>query len=643
MAVVNRAEFAGSSEYLLQCGEAKCRLLLKRACALRYGNLDRFRTSAVSRGSGDTMKQISDIRLGGTLLSVATLICGGFAIAALIPLIHWNPGEPVSNAPTSAATQPLLHKEQHRFHEFQTAPTDSRQRQEPGESASHDIALEEGNSVSQVVSRGSTGGDPGFEQTTSQRGVYVPVTVHPVTVNVDGSALAEQLSVLAEGIDEMVAAQRQTYQVATVPPSAGGTTGSRTGPHDERLSQIDASVRELLSKVETLRAESRTADSRLTEEVRQAKMASDLMQEFRLALAEHRQFLADSPRSFSPSAARIAQHAEPSPDALSDEHEELLIPEPVDLEPEPPLWDALEDIEKPDDPDVPLPFNADKRTSSIALPPTSVQIVLPTAGQSPSEATESTPDAVDSFGTTVFTDGASDRTEESELAFAMFAPPETVVVEPDPGAEHSAPIPLRIPTENIQSIGNVPAGVRPSSAADAIRAAKPVIFEQTFSFVLPPATNPLANLQTTGVDNAGRTNYARSAGFQELPAPSYAALPGPGSRVVAKASVNSEATPSTIAGNRNGMKRRTQVFVEPTRANVASKNGQPSPPRIGRHSGRVTSVPHPEAHAHGHVYEATGSRRHRHGSAAAQATKRPSVLHRLASSIRRVGRPRTVD
>ena len=641
MAVVNRAEFAGSSEYPLQCGEAKCRWLLKRACALRYGNLDRFRTSAVSRGSGDTMKQISDIRLGGTLLSVATFICGGFAIAALIPLIHWNPGEPALNAPTSAATQPRVHREQHRFHEFQTAPIDSHPWQEPGQSASDDIAFEEGPPASKVVTRGSTGGDPGFEQTTSQRGVYVPVNV-----NVDGSALAEQLSVLADGIDKMVAAQRQasqTYQVATVPPSAGGTIGSRTGHHDERLTQIDASVRELLNKVETLQAESRTADSRLTEEVRQAKMASDLMQEFRLALAEHRQFLADSPRSFSTSAARIAQHAEPGADALPDEHEELLIPEPVDLEPEPPLWDALDDIEKPDDPDVPLPFDADKRTSSIVSPPTSVQIVLPTAGQSPSEAAESAPGAEETFGTTGFTDGATDQTEESELAFAMFAPPETVVVEPDPGAHYSAPQQLRIPTENIQSIGNVPADVISSSPADAIGGVKPVIFEQTFSFVLPPATNPLAKLQTTGADTAGRTNYARSAGFQELPAPPRAALPVPGSRVVARAWDNSEAHPSTIAGNRDGMKRRTLKFVESMRAHVASKNGQPSPARIGRPGGGVSGVPHPGAYAHGHVYEATGSRRHRHGSAAAKAMKRPSVLHRLASSLCRVGQSRTVD
>lgn len=592
------------------------------------------------------MKQISDIRLGGTLLSVATLICGGFAIAALIPLILWNPGEPASDAAPPAPTQPLAHKEQQRFHEFQTTPMDSQTEQETAESASGDIAFGEGNSVSQIVRRGSTGGDPGLEPPTSQRGVYVPVTVHPVTVNVDGSALAEQLSVLAAGLDEMVAAQReasQSFQLATAPPSAIDPTGSRTGRHEDRLTQIDVSVRELLNKVETLQTESRTADSMLTEEVRRAKMASDLVQDFRLALAEHRQFLADSPRSFPGSAARIAQHAEPGPDASSDELEDLLIPEPVDMEPELPLWESLDNVEKPDDPDVPLPLDADNRTSSIESPPTSIRIVLPTGGQSPPEAVRSTTGAEDSFGTTVFTDRENDRTEESELAFAMFAAPQTVIVEPDPRSNHMEPNRSLNSNDDIQSIGNVSTDVDSNSTADAIRGATPVVYEQTYSFVLPPATNPLEDLQTTGVNHAGRTNYARSANSQESAVRSRSPLPVPGSRAAATASGNSEATTLAIAGNRDGMERRTPKFAHPTHANVASKYRQPPAPRIGGYGGGVGRGPVPGPSLHGHVYEATGTGRQHHGSAASKAMKRPSVLHRLASSLRRVGQTRSVD
>ncbi len=159
-------------------------------------------------------------------MTLATVICCTLATVALIPVLR--SAESGQNAPVGPpATADIVPAPQRQLELtrepveadiFETIPLET----DPFADVSAAVPIQESfeqnhHRATQVVSHSapvahaataSEVTDSHRYSIPTERSLYVPVTVHPVTVNVDGAAFADEVSRLAGSVDEMVELQR---------------------------------------------------------------------------------------------------------------------------------------------------------------------------------------------------------------------------------------------------------------------------------------------------------------------------------------------------------------------------------------------------------------------------------------------------
>ncbi|MCH2203768.1 MAG: hypothetical protein MK102_17510, partial [Fuerstiella sp.] len=146
------------------------------------------------------MNQYSDIRLGGTLITTAIVICGGLAVAVLLPVLRTHrqqpqPGTHGSEIGSASDTTTLLPLEQLPDEESSRRSQLKTKNTEAQNKAIHRA------SIAQLVAQTDTGNTPAADQsreappTENSDGLHVPVNIH-----VDGSEFVESLTRLANSM-----------------------------------------------------------------------------------------------------------------------------------------------------------------------------------------------------------------------------------------------------------------------------------------------------------------------------------------------------------------------------------------------------------------------------------------------------------
>lgn len=459
------------------------------------------------------MDENSDIRLGGRLMATATLICAGFAAATLIPVLHSSSSS--TDHDSAAAQQAAIE-------------------QQPAESAEYIIPPAGGSTqLAPPVTAGSdTGTTVRLARSVAQdypgpngQGVYVPVTVHPVTVTVDGAAFAEQLSSITNGVNEMLTVQRNVLESQLITQSPGNgrlSDWNAPAPQEARLNEIDATLRQLTESVETLRSESHLAANRL----QQAENTAELLQEFQRTLAEHRQILAQTSQRADPAAPRIAQHPGTAAEPLVDDAA------PADSGTQLSPWiDPFDAAPSETQGDVPLPIEPKHRVPLEATPPAEFD----------AESIEFDPESVrldpDSFEFDEEPAGQAHYESVSPntpigmmgpvpVIATLSASEEQIQVMP---ASQVQPALRRIPDAQSQQ-NAIPetADAYPHLVPELPLESRPIVFEQTVTFALPPAsdtspkqhvTRPSAASQKTVVQVRASRTPAAQATVSQTPAP----------------------------------------------------------------------------------------------------------------------------
>lgn len=424
------------------------------------------------------MDQNSDIRLSGRLLATATLICAGFAVATLIPVLRQGDAEdPMDHAAATAGADASLRPAE--AQEFVIPPADLSPDNTPAE-------------IVRAVAQDGASSDPIHASASAMpgsSGVYVPVTVHPVTVTMDGSAFAEQLARVASGMDEMLTVQRGFLENHRFAQSSGETRTAdwnTPAPHETRLNNIDATLRELTESVESLRSESHLAVNRLAEDLQQAENTTELLREFQRTLAEHRQFLARESDGSTPASPRIARH--PAADV------EPLLQDVVPVEPDSEIvpWVEPAEVSTPESLEVPLPVAPGNRSPFKLDPATD-------------ETTESESTETESAGQAQY------DTVSPETPIGIMQPVEVMSVlaestdEPQAMPELNQSMepefdPVLLPADDsleplqpIAEVTDADIGPAPESTLES----RPVVFEQTVNFVLPPTSDSPAARELT--------------------------------------------------------------------------------------------------------------------------------------------------
>ena len=307
-------------------------------------NLNGRLNSVVSRDSGETMNQVSDLRLGGRLLALATVICGGFAAAALISALHNTQGSALNQSDTTGPGRQIVQQEGRRVRgnhppavtTFHPRPqTVRRATPKAARPRPRGAQLVSGTSTKHPATVASRSQGPA--PSVRQQGVYVPVNVHPVTVNVDGAGLAGQLSRVVDDINGILAAHRDAvprHPVTETPIPSDQSLQNKTDDGSDRLTQIDARLRDLSDTLESLRLESRSAVTQLREGFEQAGLTTDLVADIRHSLEDHRQLLADSVHGVPAEVPAIEEQPDPESRSTSDEDLHVADRQPADTEPE---------------------------------------------------------------------------------------------------------------------------------------------------------------------------------------------------------------------------------------------------------------------------------------------------------------------
>lgn len=402
-------------------------------------------------------------------MTLATVICCTFAAVALISVLRNSESlqaaavadsEPPTAPPAEQQT-PELTLESADLDMFEEIPLESDPFAEVSDNEPAEVTFEHNHHrTTQVVSHSApsehlTPAEPSSESHSyaipTERSLYVPVTVHPVTVNVDGTVFADEVSRLASSVDEMLEVQRTAIAQqaeARTNASQDHAVQEQLRERDRQLDQIDSSLRRLTESVETLRAESRRADAELTGKLHRDESASHLIREFRETLNEHRRLLERSAHQVAHTSRSQFDSAPPF------QAQEVPLPErPV----EPPGTPAAPQTVPHPSP-VQVPVNESE--------PSQVEIIPPPATIHGAWSRQ-----------TVITDSCaegdcqiSSQSVDKEQAVATTE----ATTNETPNDATLLPPPIIIP-------------------AAASMETRPAVFEQTVNFAMPPTTDPLSH------------------------------------------------------------------------------------------------------------------------------------------------------
>ncbi len=570
--------------------------------ALGSGNIDRCIYSAVSRDSGKTMNQLSDLRLGARLLCTATLfVCIVSSLAALLPVLRGKSCFAVTGTHKSDSVPRPVQAGQKGFNDFQTVAGPSQPKKKHVHDTGPDAATRRP-PVTQMIARVCTVEAAAHDSDSQQSSpalplprVHVPVNVHPVTVNVDGSGFADQLSRLANGIDGILAAQQDAlprHMALSASESLRKTSQNMQNHGADLLTQIDANLRELSKTVESLRTESRTAVTQLKQEFKQVELTSELVEEFRLTLAGHRKILDDPDYTSPEPTSRNAmvgglslkirctppdatpgteQKPDPGTASSSGENQDIVVQQSTETE----LESAVQDESKD-------PVTSDVQNSAAQI-----------------EAEDHTPDTRTLFFPFIRQEDDRPVAESSKEG---------------PAIQSETVIPRRTPTA----------------------------FKRTFSFAMPPTNSLDPDVGSTAPEKPEQTESSRPMSREKSTAPLTAFPDGSGSQFSTPAAVTQKVNSSAATGSRSSRRQLNPRFVFPKQTMSRPTRSQPSSMQ-SRMARGVKAVQDLSGNGRNLVSEMTQSRPRHPRFPAPSRMKHPTILHRLGASIRSVGRVRTVE
>jgi hypothetical protein len=517
--VVSQVSFKDYFRYSLQGEQEICRFLRKSACALHYTFLRTGRATTVSPDGDDTMTQNhnSDIRLGSQLLTTATMICTGFAVAALVVYLRGDSISVQANneSPTPTSTEQQLSAElteQEQLEDIRMAEVVAAA-PSPFDGIEQNIRTVARHRPrhTQVVSQtNTTSHERSYDRGTAlpgKHGVYVPVNVHPVTVNIDGSVFSEQLTRVAKGVDQMLASHRtvlSSKDVVGISRSADESGHNKLSRQEERLTQIGASLRELSVTVESLRTQSQAATANQNDSRHQAELATQLMVQFQNTLTEHRQLLADASRTVSlpkETSSQVLPEVETVP--VQPELDELpsmalakvFIEEPVPVIADVETWDdSIESDElllsaEPElqiELEPQLNLEANELTSEpVALEPLLPEAVEPSIVPAPNLQLMVDPIGMNSAVDVIIPDNRVPELDDSQDTIRdRSSAPALVEADVVPQELH---LPL-FPEESVAVVEQTPE--IPGAAPVIPRTEQKIAYEQNYRFALPPASDP---------------------------------------------------------------------------------------------------------------------------------------------------------
>ena len=620
--------------------------LFETVTALRYGKIDSIIYSAVSRDSGKTMNQLSDLRLGARLLCTATVfVCIVFASAALIPALRGKGYFAVTGNHESDLARRTGQTAREDFSDFQTVVEPLNRNQIHSGHTGSDVTVRN-SPAAQMITRTYTVGSSDHGSDLSQsspavlpHGVHVPVNVHPVTVNVDGSGFADQLSRISNGIDGILAAQRDALprQLSVMAPKPYGDTRQNMSSQDANLlTQIDAGLRELFGTVESLRAESRTAVTQLRQEFKE---------EFQLTFAEHRKNLrpgGDISADLIPGNTTVGglslkirctppgqtPETEPKTDSGTTltftENQDAAVEQSTQQSPDSDhvssCGENKETVCQPlaqCEPDSSAPAIAAKNPDGVVQQSTEG---VSTDSEQESAVRVESPDAGNSSvqiaGTQVKMEGGI---QEADTPFFPFTRPETD--RPVPGASEKTAV--------VESKGLSPRRL-------------PISFKRTFSFAMPSTDSPTSEAECPASKTTEQTESSSPMNGEKSTVPIAGSSDGSERQFGTSPALTQKMKFKSDTGNRNRHLPHNPRFTFPKQ--TTSRPARPHPQaQQSPMAHAVKAVQNLSGNPGKRVSKVTQTRpRHRHLPTPSRM-EHPTVLHRLSASIRSIGRVRTVE
>nr|AKB95216.1 hypothetical protein [uncultured bacterium] len=137
--------------------------------------------------------------------------------------------------------------------------------------------------------------------------VYAPVTIHPVTVQVDGSLFAEQLKTISDRVDTFIAANERTSDQNTVlrrQQKAHRNKSRALETRDEEIEKLGESLDQLAKSIQELKVDTHQSLKQVTRQADRTAVASQVIESYRRALEDER--LTQSPRPATQIASRPA-------------------------------------------------------------------------------------------------------------------------------------------------------------------------------------------------------------------------------------------------------------------------------------------------------------------------------------------------
>ncbi len=239
------------------------------------------------------MNHSSDIRRGSRFLAAATLISVGFAAAALIAAL--NRPRPAAESSSRAAPMPPGHATPHPS-AADRASVSHGHAAHPRDSQPNYVATQQTFPID--ITPGTTGLQHETHEFSTPEGtsIYVPVTVHPVSVKFSDSALSDQLHELTHHVENVLEGQqvirdRQEQVLSEQQAALARQTTALSELQQQRLAEIDATLTRLTQSINELRLESRTAVAELSHEIAETSDRSELIAELRQRLDDHRRLL----------------------------------------------------------------------------------------------------------------------------------------------------------------------------------------------------------------------------------------------------------------------------------------------------------------------------------------------------------------
>ncbi|MCH2203767.1 MAG: hypothetical protein MK102_17505, partial [Fuerstiella sp.] len=417
--------------------------------------------------------------------------------------------------------------------------------------------------------------------------------------------------------------------------SAARSTDNAVASENEQLTKLNESLLKLSHDFDTLRLESRTAVRQLADDFNQTESAAELLDELRQTLIDHRHLLANNTQSHPLPVTRIAQQPGPVENPDPFEGNNSPIPESADTEQILPHSDNPDNSDQRNNFEVPLPPQAKKQLSADVIWETFVS----GHGAEKSERNNQTP------GSRVLSKATHDMLTSERT-------PRDTATAPVAGI-HDKPLIVSKPainSEDSRASSLMPVKDGPSQQESAVvlvpelpdvadRETEPVVYEQTFNFVLPPATNPLPEVQRPDTEKEESLDILPPVAPEKPTTPRDSAPAVPESSTESRKLIQKDARqkPKRITRNqRNRKSLQPKLFFQTQESSTAHVDRQPiirTTHAQNQLRNDVSRRPHHKSPEYAH----------QHSSGTSKLVDQPTLLHRLRSSLLAAGRKRTID